>query len=146
MHIHIHQLPSRHSTRKHTLYHQIAENVSLTDIGYISAESMNNNLKTFITREFSFMWKPSLPLWVILWVELRFGTGKDPLMANQSRSMYIATYWWGENLHHLSVIKPPSTSWIQACLPRQCANMASFPLSPYHMFLAWHVQFIQGIR
>ena len=51
-------------------------------------------------------------------------------MADQSRSMYIATYSSGENLHHVGAAKTPVTSWLRACLPRQCANMASFSLIP----------------
>ena len=47
-------------------------------------------------------------------------------MANQSRSMYIATYSWSKNLHYVGVVKPPATSWLRACLLQQCANMASF--------------------
>ena len=65
-------------------------------------------------------------------------------MANQSRSMYITTYLWGENLHHMGEVEPPSTSWLQACFPQQCANMAFFPLSPHHMLLAQQIQSIQG--
>ena len=43
-------------------------------------------------------------------------------MADQSRSIYIATHSWGENLHHVGVVKPLATSWLSACLPRQCKH------------------------
>ena len=53
---------------------------------------------------------------------------------------------WGENLHHMDVVKPPMVFWSRASLPPHCASMTSLPSNLLHMFLAQQAQFIQGIR
>ena len=70
----------------------------------------NNNLKMLNTRAFSLMRKPSVPLRVILQVEIRVLYWKGPFDGRSIQGMYIITYSWGENLHHVGVVKPSATS------------------------------------